>query len=221
MVEQWSAQVFGAAVGLSILVAFVASRVAPGQRASLPQTWVAGAALVGLLGWEAAIQVPGNVYGLYLLTARHHRSERHRGQPDHGCLHGALRAGGCRCGGRHPAAPCLGSRARHRARAVDCGHHPSRRWSISSGSSGPTSSARTATCRSLLSIIATRAVPALAAAVLLAWPMLPRRSSPEAATGAWTAAPTPKPAARRWPRSPPPRRRRRSRRSHRPRRRPR
>jgi hypothetical protein len=190
MVEPLGAQVFGAAVGLSIVVAFVASRVAPGQRDALPLPWVAGAALVGLLGWEAAIQVPGNVYGLYLLTV---------GITDPNGIEGnqimvvstvvfavAAAVAVVATLRRHTWGAVLGIGL---ALSIVATSVASLVYFV--GVIGPDIVGPNGYLPIALTIIAMQAVPALAAAVLLAWPMLPRRSSPQAATGAWTAAPDP------------------------------
>ena len=190
MVEPISAQVFGVAVGLSIVVAFVASRVAAGQREALPLPWVAGAALVGLLGWEAAIQVPGNVYGLYLLTV---------GITDPNGIEGnqimvvstvvfavAAAVAVVATLRRHAWGAVLGIGL---ALSTVASSVATLVWFV--GATGPETVGPNGYLPILLTLIAMRVVPALVAAVLLAWPMLPRRSNPGMAAGAWTTAPDP------------------------------
>ena len=60
MIEDWQAWGFAAAVGVAIAAAIVARVLLPGALERLPIEHVAAAAIIGVVGWEAAIQLPGN-----------------------------------------------------------------------------------------------------------------------------------------------------------------
>jgi hypothetical protein len=68
-IEPWTAWTFAITVGLSVLAAGWTARVRPEPRPTLPLMHVAGAALVGVIGWEALHMLPGTITGLFLATA--------------------------------------------------------------------------------------------------------------------------------------------------------
>lgn len=69
MIEDWQAWGFAAAVGVAIAAAIVARVLLPGALERLPIEHVAAAAIIGVVGWEAAIQLPGNLISFLSIGA--------------------------------------------------------------------------------------------------------------------------------------------------------
>jgi hypothetical protein len=69
VIEDWQAWGLAAAVGVAIAAAIVARVLLPGARERLPVEHVAAAAIIGVLAWEAAIQLPGNLISFLSIGA--------------------------------------------------------------------------------------------------------------------------------------------------------
>jgi hypothetical protein len=69
VIEAWQAWGFAAAVGVAIAAAIVARVLLPGALERLPIEHVAAAAIIGVAGWEAAIQLPGNLISFLSIGA--------------------------------------------------------------------------------------------------------------------------------------------------------
>jgi hypothetical protein len=69
VIEAWQAWGFAAAVGVAIAAAIVARVLLPGALERLPIEHVAAAAIIGVVGWEAAIQLPGNLISFLSIGA--------------------------------------------------------------------------------------------------------------------------------------------------------
>ena len=67
--QLWPMYVWAAAVALAVVAAAVTSNTRREIRSTLPIEHVAGAALVGLFGWEMLVNLPGSVLGYWTLTA--------------------------------------------------------------------------------------------------------------------------------------------------------
>ncbi len=66
---QWAMYVWTAAVAVAIVAGVWTATRHREPRPSLPPQHVAGAALVGLFGWEMLVNLPGSVVGYWTLTA--------------------------------------------------------------------------------------------------------------------------------------------------------
>jgi hypothetical protein len=69
VIEAWQAWGFAVAVGVAIAAAIVARVLLPGALERLPIEHVAAAAIIGVAGWEAAIQLPGNLISFLSIGA--------------------------------------------------------------------------------------------------------------------------------------------------------
>jgi hypothetical protein len=69
VIEAWQAWGSAAAVGVAIAAAIVARVLLPGALERLPIAHVAAAAIIGVLAWEAAIQLPGNLISFLSIGA--------------------------------------------------------------------------------------------------------------------------------------------------------
>ena len=69
MEQQLPMYVWAGAVALAIVAAAWSAKERPGVRPTLPLEHVAGAALVGLFGWEALVHLPGVAMVYWTLTA--------------------------------------------------------------------------------------------------------------------------------------------------------
>jgi hypothetical protein len=69
VIEAWQAWGSAAAVGVAIAAAIVARVLLPGALERLPIEHVAAAAIIGVAGWEAAIQLPGNLISFLSIGA--------------------------------------------------------------------------------------------------------------------------------------------------------
>lgn len=67
--EQWPMFVWAAAVALAIVAGAWTAINRPKIRPTLPVEHVAGAAILGLFGWESLLNLPGVVMGYWTLTA--------------------------------------------------------------------------------------------------------------------------------------------------------
>lgn len=67
--EQWPMYVWAAAVALAIVAGAWTATNRREVRPALPVEHVAGAALVGLFGWEMLVNLPGSAMGYWSLTA--------------------------------------------------------------------------------------------------------------------------------------------------------
>ena len=67
--QQWPMFVWAAAVALAIVAGAWIAINRPQIRPTLPVEHVAGAALLGLFGWETLVDLPGVVMGYWTLTA--------------------------------------------------------------------------------------------------------------------------------------------------------
>jgi hypothetical protein len=65
----WPMYAWIAAVALAVVAGLWSARTHRAVRASLPPEHVAGAALVGLFGWEMLVNVPGELAGFVTLSA--------------------------------------------------------------------------------------------------------------------------------------------------------
>ncbi len=70
MIDQQPAMfVWAAAVGLALVAAAWTATNRKAIRPTLPLEHVAGAAILGVLGWEMLVHLPGTVMGIWTLTA--------------------------------------------------------------------------------------------------------------------------------------------------------
>lgn len=195
-IEPWTLWALVITVGVAVLAAGWTARVRPEPRPTLPLAHVAGAALVGTIGWEALNMLPGTITTLFLATA---------GIPEPRGAEGTQAfAGGSVVFVLASGLAIVGILRRRAWGAVlgiglalarvAVGITSLFQWLALSGSVvGDNTYLPTA-----LSIIGMSLVPPLAAAALLLWPLVARSSVPSVPPGAdaWTPTP-PEPEAGR------------------------
>lgn len=67
--DQWPMYVWAGAVGLAVVAGAWTATNRRGERPDLPLEHVAGATLVALFGWQMLVQLPGSAFGYWTLTA--------------------------------------------------------------------------------------------------------------------------------------------------------
>lgn len=188
-IEPWTAWTFAITVGLSVLAAGWTARVRPEPRPNLPLMHVAGAALIGVIGWEALHMLPGTITGLFLATAG---IPEPRGADEAQAFAAAsvllVVASALAIVGilrRRPWGIVLGIGVAVARVAV--GSTALVQWlALSAEVVGDANYLPTA-----LSIVGMSLVPPVVAIVLLAWPLLPRSDAASVPPGADAWTPTP------------------------------
>lgn len=188
--EPWSMYVWAAAVVLAILASVWTARIRPSVRPELPLEHVAGAAIVGLVGWELLVYLPGSLMGYWTLTA------------GLGEVRGAVEAHQAFLVGQ--VAFVIGAgfaifgilRRRLWGAVLGIGLAAAMAvWSVLQlvevtilfGESMQTD----AYLETIATMIGTREIPALAAIALVAWPLLRRRTRRVSSSGHEAAQPEP------------------------------
>jgi hypothetical protein len=188
--EPWPMYVWAAAVALAVLAAGWTARTRPSVRPELPLEHVAGAAIVGLVGWELLVYLPGSLMGYWTMTAG--LGEVRGGVEAHqaflvGQVVFVIGAGFAIVGiiRRRPWGAVLGI-GLAAAMAVYSVLQLVEITILFGASMQPDAYLET-----IATMIGTREIPALAAIALLAWPLLRRRTRGVISSGHEAAQPEP------------------------------